>query len=239
MPPSYMKLAFSPRGKSFPTAGTSIGHSRKNRHFCIAAQPLIAACRGKFILFFDKHLDYENLAEERRLRLAENDRGIVDIHMTDYPKRLIEVDLPIARISAHARQERSSRLGHIPQLHIYPAARPVAACRAVLCAAIWPDPAGEGCPEAFVETAQETMVGWAQKYASEVSAESFDRVVKIQKDPALLEDRLELRHALLDFIADFANWDNSTSQPLSGDVTKIDPSGPITPWAVNWERGHW
>ena len=130
-----------------------------------------------------------------------------------YPKRLIEVDLPIARISAHARREKSIRHGHISTLHIWWARRPLAACRAVICAALWPDPASEGCPEAFVEAAQVAMVGWAQKYASEVSAESFDRVVKVQKDPALLEDRLELRHALLDFIADFANWDNSTSQP--------------------------
>ena len=29
--------------------------------------------------------------------------------MTTYPKRLIEVDLPIARISAHARREKSIR----------------------------------------------------------------------------------------------------------------------------------
>ena len=37
--------------------------------------------------------------------------------MTDplpaYPKRLIEVDLPIARISAHARREKSIHHGHI------------------------------------------------------------------------------------------------------------------------------
>ena len=30
-----------------------------------------------------------------------------------YPKRLIEVDLPIKRISAHARREKSIRHGHI------------------------------------------------------------------------------------------------------------------------------
>ena len=61
--------------------------------------------------------------------------------MMKYPKRLIEVDLPIFRISAHARREKDMRVGHIPSLHIYPAARPTAACRAVICAALWPDPA--------------------------------------------------------------------------------------------------
>ena len=51
-----------------------------------------------------------------------------------YPKRLIEVDLPIKRISAHARREKSIRHGHISTLHIWWARRPLAACRAVLFA---------------------------------------------------------------------------------------------------------
>jgi putative DNA methylase len=36
--------------------------------------------------------------------------------MQRYPKRLIEVDLPIKRISAHARREKSIRHGHISTL---------------------------------------------------------------------------------------------------------------------------
>ncbi len=54
--------------------------------------------------------------------------------MNPYPKRLIEVDLPIKRISAHARREKSIRHGHISTLHIWWARRPLVACRAVLCA---------------------------------------------------------------------------------------------------------
>ena len=72
-----------------------------------------------------------------------------------YPKRLIEVDLPIARISAHARREKSIRHGHISTLHIWWARRPLAACRAVICAALWPDPADPLCPHAFREAAPE------------------------------------------------------------------------------------
>jgi len=53
-----------------------------------------------------------------------------------HPKRLIEVDLPIKRISAHARREKSIRHRHISTLHICWARRPVAACRAVICAAL-------------------------------------------------------------------------------------------------------
>ena len=68
---------------------------------------------------------------------------------TPYPKRLIEVDLPIRRISAHARREKSIRHGHLSTLHIWWARRPLAACRAVICAALWPDPADELCPQPF------------------------------------------------------------------------------------------
>src|SRR3954468_14352599 len=60
--------------------------------------------------------------------------------MTAYPRRLIEVDLPIARISAHARREKSIRHGHISTLHIWWARRPLAACRAVILGSLWPDP---------------------------------------------------------------------------------------------------
>lgn len=38
--------------------------------------------------------------------------------MAIYPKRLIEVDLPIARVSAHAQTEKSIRHGHICTLHV-------------------------------------------------------------------------------------------------------------------------
>ena len=56
-------------------------------------------------------------------------------------RRLIEVDLPIRIISAHARREKSIRHGHISTLHIWWACRPRAACRAVILGALLPDPA--------------------------------------------------------------------------------------------------
>jgi len=125
------------------------------------------------------------------------------------PKRLIEVDLPIKRVSEHARREKSIRHGHISTLHVWWARRPLAACRTVICAALWPDPADEHCPASFVETARSEMTAWARDHASLASPESFKRFVAIQKNPHRLSDPNELRVALLDFIADFANWDNS------------------------------
>ncbi len=162
-----------------------------------------------------------------------------------YPKRLIEVDLPIKRISAHARREKSIRHGHISTLHIWWARRPLAACRSVICASLWPDPedltnwlkiaelegaegpmgpeirAPRGCtptegvmirPRRFLDEACRQMRRWAERNANHkgVSEESFSRLVAIQKNAAMLDDPIELRRVLLDFIADFANWDNST-----------------------------
>src|SRR5437870_10229191 len=110
----------------------------------------------------------------------------------NYPKRLIEVDLPIKRISEHARREKSIRHGHISTLHIWWARRPLAACRAVICAALWPDPADPLCPNAFRERARDLMNQWAKDNLKLVSSESFERFNKIQNNPEKLEDSKEL-----------------------------------------------
>src|SRR3954470_14829389 len=92
---------------------------------------------------------------------------------TLYPKRLIEVDLPIARISAHARREKSIRHGHISTLHIWWARRPLAACRAVICAALWPDPADPLCPPAFRVAAIEALRAFARRvFPDKINPES-------------------------------------------------------------------
>ena len=137
---------------------------------------------------------------------------------TRYPKRLIEVDLPIKRISAHARREKSIRHGHISTLHIWWARRPLAACRAVICAALWPDPADPQCPAAFREAAAKLILDFARKITSDTklanehcSLENFKLWQKLVSQPSTINSQpAELRSALLDFIADFANWDNST-----------------------------
>ncbi len=132
--------------------------------------------------------------------------------MDRYPKRLIEVDLPIKRISAHSRREKSIRHGHICTLHIWWARRPLAACRAVICASLWPDPADDLCPDSFRKTARNLMLKWAKEHLGLLSQESYSRFITFQKEPKKLNDPVEIRKALLDFIADFANWDNSTAK---------------------------
>lgn len=141
--------------------------------------------------------------------------------MIAYPKRLIEVDLPIKRISAHSRREKSIRHGHISTLHIWWARRPLAACRAVICAALWPDPADELCPPAFREAAADAIHEFAQvavqdKSVGDICSEiSWGRWVTLTKPENRIAvenpDHLSvLRASLLDFIGDFAAWKAST-----------------------------
>lgn len=139
-----------------------------------------------------------------------------------YPKRLIEVDLPIRRISAHARREKSIRHGHISTLHIWWARRPLAACRAVICASLWPDPADPLCPQTFRDRATKIIFDFASvAVRSKELGESCDHESWIKWQAMAQKGALDshneahwniLRFALLDFIADFANWDNSTVQ---------------------------
>ncbi len=103
-------------------------------------------------------------------------------------KRLAEVDFPIAEVSRHSAREKSIRHGHPSTLHLWWARRPLAACRAMLMALLLPDPADKLCPDDFKAKARTLLP---------------ELVGTIKKDD------LALRKALLKFIADFANWDNS------------------------------
>lgn len=59
--------------------------------------------------------------------------------MNDKP-RLIEVAFPLEQTSLDSVHEKTVRHGHISSLHIWPARRPLAACRAALIATLLPDP---------------------------------------------------------------------------------------------------
>lgn len=58
--------------------------------------------------------------------------------------RLIEVAFPLKQASLDSVHEKNVRHGHISTLHIWPARRPLAACRAALITTLLPDP---GTPE--------------------------------------------------------------------------------------------
>lgn len=113
------------------------------------------------------------------------------------PKRLIEVDLPIAAVSAQSRREKSLRHGHISTLHIWWARRPLASARAALIGALWPDPADPHCPPAFVTAAGKRMREFRDARGGR---------------PRDWNDPMEIRAALLEFIAEFSNWDNAADR---------------------------
>ncbi len=110
-------------------------------------------------------------------------------------KRLAEVDFPIAVVSKHAAREKSIRHGHPSTLHLWWARRPLAACRSMLMALLLPDPCDQHCPAKFKKEARRLLL----KTRSNIDG-----------------DDLGLRHAILKFIGDFANWD------LSADATYLE-----------------
>ncbi len=180
-----------------------------------------------------------------------------------FPKRLIEVDLPIKRISAHARREKSIRHGHISTLHIWWARRPLAACRAVICASLWPDPADPLCPAAFRAAAAEQMITFAAAALADAGiagicdGESWKRYGELAQrttpldlttlpiprrngdpPPAKLADLELLRTLLLDFIADLRPGRpprKKSSFPPPGRLRKPR----MKAWAACRARGPW
>jgi putative DNA methylase len=109
-------------------------------------------------------------------------------------KRLAEVDFPIAVVSKHSAREKSIRHGHPSTLHLWWARRPLAACRAMLMALLLPDPCDDKCPHRFKAEARGILAG---KHGRPIRWET-----EVKTDEGL-------RKTLLEFIADFSNWDNS------------------------------
>ena len=64
-----------------------------------------------------------------------------------FRRKLIEVDLPLAKINEESAREKSLRHGHPSTLHLWWARRPLAACRAVVFASMVDDPGD--CPDEF------------------------------------------------------------------------------------------
>ena len=112
-------------------------------------------------------------------------------------KRLAEVDFPIAEVSKHAAREKDSRCGHIPKVHIWPAARPTASSRAVLMALLLPDPCDPHCPDAFKNEARQILLSMYLRPEGWTTGVESDQ---------------GLRRVILKFIAEFANWDRATDR---------------------------
>ena len=96
----------------------------------------------------------------------------------------------------------------------------VSSCRAVICAALWPDPADPRLPAGLPDKAAECITAFANKAIADLiwwpvrSQDDSSWLTLSETRKTFLIQRSctsgVLRAALLDFIADFANWDNST-----------------------------
>ena len=66
-------------------------------------------------------------------------------------RRIIEITFPVKEVSLDSVHEKNVRHGHISTLHIWPARRPLAACRAVLIATLLADPGDAEQRKAILE----------------------------------------------------------------------------------------
>jgi putative DNA methylase len=94
----------------------------------------------------------------------------------------------------------------------------LAACRAVLCASLWPDPVDALCPQVFRDAAADAVNGFSkairesetvQKIMGQ-TAGSFLALEKERIDAKNPAHWNTLRYLLFDFIAEFAAWEAST-----------------------------
>ncbi len=117
--------------------------------------------------------------------------------------RLIEHAFPLKQASLDSVHEKNVRHGHISTLHIWPARRPLAACRAALIATLLPDP---GTPEArkkLVERIGGTVVKKIEKKkvgGKTIEVEREETVGGVlhwgrESVPAMEEFRQEIRKA--------------------------------------------
>ena len=129
--------------------------------------------------------------------------------MASFPKKLIEVALPLSEINAASSREKSIRHGHPSTLHLWWARRPLAAARAVIFAQMVDDPS---------EYVDVLLSDPPKKRAA--SAEMKRRKAKdpnsSSSDQQLLEEiaaELE-RERLFDLIKELVKWENTNNAKL-------------------------
>jgi putative DNA methylase len=109
-----------------------------------------------------------------------------------YPKKLIEVALPLDDINAAASREKSIRHGHPSTLHLWWARRPLAAARAVLFAQLVNDPS-EGRTKEEAQHEREKLfkiirelVKWENTNNEELLAQARDEIRKSWRETCQL-----------------------------------------------------
>lgn len=124
--------------------------------------------------------------------------------MSDYPKKLIEVALPLEDINAASAKEKSIRRGHPSTLHLWWARRPLATARAVLFGQLVDDPSG------YVEEL------WEDKNAIKKAENVLGRKIKPgtrdeNLDKVLIEQE---RERLFNLIRKLVLWENTNNEAV-------------------------
>jgi len=102
-----------------------------------------------------------------------------------YPKKLIEVSLPLDDINAAASREKSIRHGHPSTLHLWWARRPLAAARAVLFAQLVNDPDEQQERDKLFNIIRE-LVKWENTNNEEVLAAAREEIRKSWRETCKL-----------------------------------------------------
>ena len=114
--------------------------------------------------------------------------------MTD--RRLIESAFPLKQTSLDSVHEKNVRHGHISTLHIWPARRPLAACRAALLATLLPDPETPAERQALCE-----LIGGTVRQTVKKGKDGGDTVAKETVGGVLHWGRERENAAVLDAVA--------------------------------------
>ncbi len=114
--------------------------------------------------------------------------------MTDLP-RLIEVAFPLKQASLDSVHEKNVRHGHISTLHIWPARRPLAACRAALIATLLPDPGTPQARKELLEKIGGKVVTEVQK--KKVGGKTVETIKERTEGASCVGEREQPRHGLV------------------------------------------
>ena len=101
---------------------------------------------------------------------------------SDFP-RLIEFAFPLKQTSLDSVHEKSVRHGHICTLHIWPARRPLAACRAALIATLLPDPSAQQRPPNMADKEWEDQLRRQRRELCEKIGSTLEKEIEKKKKP--------------------------------------------------------